>query len=208
MPSTLVFPDGVRLALRNEIPGPENERDALWARIESASIAPGFTIQPSNDARFSHYAEINVDAPQIWAVFSDLCHDLLGANATFIAGEVDQTPTPRGSAEVTLLIAKLAPYKYQLAHDGFLQFGLLDEQDGLINEVVVAPTKHIQVWLNDEKRFRLVMEHHRLREDNHLEFLDEYPHMTVPLSQGHLQTAELLEHLTNGIKSPSIKTLH
>jgi hypothetical protein len=107
MPSTLVFPDGVRLALRDEIPGPGKERDALWASVESANIVQGFTIKPSNDARFSHYAEINVDAPQIWAVFSDLCRALLGPNAMFIGGEVDATPTSRGSGEVTSVIAIL-----------------------------------------------------------------------------------------------------
>jgi len=209
VPNTLVFPDGVRLALKDEIPGPKSERDPLWARIESASIAPGFTIQPSNDARFSHYAEINVDAPQIWAVFRDLCRALLGPNATLIAGEVDETPISRGSTDVTLLIAALEPDQYQLAHDAYLQFGLLDDQDGKINEVVVAPTKHFQVWLNDEMRFRLVMEQHGLRQEDHLEFLDEYPHTTVRLSQGARlfdEPSELLKRLADLIDASA--TLH
>ena len=203
MPSTLIFPDGVRLALRYEIPGPEQERAAIWARIEAANIAPGFTIMHSNDARFSHYAEINVDAPHIWAVFSDLCHALLGRNATLIAGEVDETPTSRGSAEVATLIAILEPHQYRLAHDGYLQFGLLDE-DGMINEVVVVPTKHFQVWLNDERRFRLVMQQHGLGEDQHLQLLDEYPHMTVRLDSSRLsEPAEFMNYLAEQIDASS-----
>jgi hypothetical protein len=202
MPSTLVFPDGVRLAHKHEIPGPERERSVAWARIESATIVPGFVIKPSNDPRFARYAEINVDAPQIWAVFCDLCHSVLGPVATLIAGESDATPVPRGSAEVTSLIAILERYKYALAHDGYLQFGLLDDDGGRINEVILAPTKHFQVWLNDEVRFRLVMEKNGLRENDHLQFLDEYPHTTVRLSEG-LEPEELLEQLADEIEASS-----
>jgi len=36
MARTLVFPDGVRLASKDEIPGPKPDREAAWARIQSA----------------------------------------------------------------------------------------------------------------------------------------------------------------------------
>jgi hypothetical protein len=204
MPSTLVFPDGVRLALKHEIPGPERERSAIWERIESANIAPGFVIKASNDARFARYAEINVDAPQIWGVFRDLCHALLGSVATFIASEMDTAPTPAGSAGVTSLISILERHKYQLVHDGFLQFGVLDDQEGMITEVLVAPTKHFRVWLNDERRFRSVMKQHGLREDSQIQFLDEYPHTTIRPPEGTFrEPSELLKHLENEIGAAS-----
>lgn len=66
MPSTLIFPDGVRLAAREEIPGNAARRAEERARIQSADIAPGFVLKPSGDTRFDCYVEINVDAPQIF----------------------------------------------------------------------------------------------------------------------------------------------
>ncbi len=78
MPSTLIFPDGIRLAQRDEIPGPEAHRSETWARVESANIVSGYVVHAVKDEQFTHYAEINVDAPHIWAVFCDLCRALLG----------------------------------------------------------------------------------------------------------------------------------
>lgn len=72
MPCTLIFPDGVSLAKRDEVPGPAKARDEDWARIESANIKPGFVLKSSGDGRFACYAEANVDAPMIWAVFKEL----------------------------------------------------------------------------------------------------------------------------------------
>ena len=204
MPITLVFPDGVRLARKHEIPGPEAVRSALWDRIEAADIAPGFIIKQTSDTQFVAYAEINVDAPNIWAVFCDLCHALLGPVATFIANEDDETPRPLGTADVRMLISTLERYERQLAHDGSLQFGLLDEQGGMITEVLVTPTKHFQVWLNDEKRFRSIMEQHGLRETDHLQFLDEYPHIIVQFTEAIYDGAgKLLKHLADEIDALS-----
>ena len=82
---------------------------------------------------------------------------------------IDEEPVPIGSGPVPSLIAVLEPHKYQLAHDGLLQFGLVSDRDGTINEVFVAPTKHFKIWLNDEERFRSVMEQHDLRQVDRLE---------------------------------------
>jgi hypothetical protein len=93
-------------------------------------------MNPSNDGRFTHYAEANVDAPQIWSLFHDLCYALLGPVATVIASEIDEAPVSLGSADVRSLMSLLERYKYHLAHDGSLQLGLLQDQDGMITEVV------------------------------------------------------------------------
>ena len=98
MPSTLVFPDGIRLARKDEIPGPERDRSKTWPRVESANIVPGYVLHATEDKRFMHYAEINVNAPQIWPVFRDLCQALLSPHATFIAAETDCELIPIGSA--------------------------------------------------------------------------------------------------------------
>ncbi|MEI9964908.1 MAG: hypothetical protein WDM92_09515 [Caulobacteraceae bacterium] len=128
MPSTLVFPDGMRLAREDEIPGPAADRAKVWARVASANIARGYLLYPAPDERFTHYAEVNVDAPQLWAVFHDLCQALLGPEATLLAANAGCDPVPVGSGDASSILAALEPHRYQLAHDGFLQYGLVSDR--------------------------------------------------------------------------------
>jgi hypothetical protein len=202
MPNTLIFPEGIRLAARDEIPGPEPHRSELWARVQSASIEPGFLLKPSQDPRFACYAEINVDAPSIWNVFRDLCLALLEPAATLLAGDIDSGPQALGTAPVAAIIATLDRHKDRLAHDGYLQFGLLSIHDDRLNEVFVVPTKHFQVWLNDLSRFRAVMSRHAIREAAVLQFIDEYPRTTVRLAWTGDELAEpsdFISHLEREI---------
>jgi hypothetical protein len=182
MPSTLIFPDGVRLARRDEIPGPEPQQSDAWARVERAGIARGFVLKSAIDEPFTHYAEINVDAPRLWELFCDLCQVLLGERATFVAGEIDAELVSVGPADVRTVIKLLARYQYQLAHDGFLQYGLVSDQSGAISEIFVTPAKYLKVWMSDEPAFQVAMARHEIKEVDHLEFLDEFPRTTVTLS--------------------------
>jgi hypothetical protein len=95
----------------------------------------------------------------------------------------------------------LEPHRYQLAHDGHVQFGLISDSGGRINEVFVVPTKHFQVWLDDEAHFRRVMQRHGLDEAERLSFLDEYPRTTLRLAD--LPDAEDLQsRLKAQLRSP------
>lgn len=181
MTNTLEFPDGVRLVQLDEIPGPAGQREELWARIQSARITPGYVLAESDQASFSHYAEINVHASCTWEVFCDLCGALLGPSATFIASMIDDDPIEICPGDTNDLIRVLGGYKYQLSHDGFLQYGLGWAEGGVLNEVFVTPTKHFKVWLNDTDQFRSIMTRYHLAEAEKLEFLDQYPRVTITL---------------------------
>jgi len=182
MPSTLVFPDGVRLAERHELPGPESERAQVLSSIQQAEIAPGFVLADSLDRSFAFYSEANVDAPKIWDVFRDLSQSLLGPFATLVISEIDRELVPVGAADTGKILRLLEPHAYQLANDGLIQFGLLAKTVDTITEVFVAPTKHFMVWLNEEARFRSVMEAYAIPEVESLQFIDEFPRTTTPLS--------------------------
>jgi len=188
----LEFPNGIRLARLEEIPGPEPDRSAAWERIMRSHIVPGFTVaDSSSDVRFRYYAEINVDASQIWEVFRDLCAGLLTDPAALLAGDdEDIEPHKVAQTDVPALLRALAPYHYQLAHDGFLQFALVSDHADQIAEVLVTPTKHFKVWLNDIALFRAIMEHHEIRERAKMEFIDEYPRVTTRLPEGNAVVAD------------------
>jgi hypothetical protein len=180
--SDLVFPEGVRLARLDEIPGPEPDRAQAWSRIQAAAIRSGFKVFESADPRFAFYAEANVDAHNIWTVFSDLCGQLLGQSATLLMSEIDKEPAPIGTSDVSLILQYLEPNNYQLAHDGLLQFGLVHQEGNEVSEVFVAPTKHFRLWFRDAALFRALMKQHGIPEVEALQFIDEYARITTPLS--------------------------
>lgn len=203
MTSTLAFADGIRLAYKDEIPGPEPEREAAWKRVQSANITPGFLLKESNDDRFSFYAECNVDAPQIWAVFCDLCRSLVGPVASLVMSEHDEELSHLGTASTPAILSLLERHAYQLANDGWIQFGIIEERRDSVTEVFVTTTKHFEVWLNDEKLFRSILESHGLLEVAHLEFLDEYPRTTIRLPDDKVlfqDQTELVQHFRKKIR--------
>ena len=181
MTNTLEFPDGVRLTQLDEIPGPADRREELWARVQSAHITPGYVLTESGQSTFSHYAEINVHASCIWEVFCDLCRTVLGPSATFFASMKDDDPIEICWGDKEKLISVLSKYNYQLSHDGFIQFGLGWAENGVLNEIFVAPAKHFKVWLNDTNEFRAAMTRYNLAEAKSLEFMDQYPRVTTAL---------------------------
>ena len=203
MPRTLVFPDGIRLADQGDLPGPATVRAADWARVQNANIQTGFTLFKSTDTRFDFYAEANVDAPKIWDVFNDLCRVLLGSQVSFVVAGIDDEPTPLGPVPILQVFSILEPHRYQLAHDGHIQFGLVDEAAGdSLTEVFVAPTKHFKVWLSDENGFRTILHNHAVPEVDKLEFIDEYPRITSTLAHDQVlfrDPGELVRHLKNEI---------
>jgi hypothetical protein len=203
--NTLVFPDGVRLARLDELPGPEPARIEASERIKSANICPGFCAKSSDDARFSIYAEANVDAPHIWNVFVSLSKTLLGDNSSLLIGNIDEQLSSVGPFLTSSLLELLGPHRYQLTNDGLIQFGLIDERHESIVEILLTPTKHFMVWANDENALRTAFTRHGVGEVAKLRFLDEFPRTIESLSPGNgvtLRAEELVQLLRDGPKQP------
>ncbi len=201
MVSTLILADGVRLTTRDEIPGPSDRREELWARVEAASIHPGFTLKAAHDSSFRYYAEANVHAPDILAMFTDLSRALLGDRGTLLLSFKDDDPEHVIEAPVHAILAALELHADQLVHDGYIQFGIVTQNDAGLSEVFVAPTKHFKIWFSDERAFVAQMAAHDLSRAERLEFLDEYPHVTTRLPSGRaLQIDELEREIVARIR--------
>lgn len=106
----------------------------------------------------------------------------LGPHGTLVFADKDGEPGVLGSDRVPCILSALEAHKYQLQHDGYLQFGIVTQTERTLAEVFVAPTKHFRVWLTDDAAFRAVMTKYGLAEVTSLEFIDEYPHVTTKLS--------------------------
>ncbi len=203
--SSLVFPDGVRLARLDELPGPELTRAKAWESIQSAAICPGFRANPSGDPRFSTYAEANVDAPEIWGVFVALCEALIRDVACLLIGNIDDELSNVGPFSTTSLLRLLEAHRYQLANDGSVQFGLIEEREESIVEILVTPTKHFKVWTSDERALRTAFARHGIAEVTELQFLDQFPRTTESLGQEQgvvLDAEELVKLLREGPQQP------
>jgi hypothetical protein len=69
-------------------------------------------------------------------------------------------------------------------------------------EILVATTKHFEVWLNDAKLFRSILRSQALSEVDQLEFLDEYPRTTIRLTSDKVlfqDQSELIQHFKRSI---------
>lgn len=204
MQNTLILPDGVRLARLDELPGPEPARIQAAERVKSANICPGYCAKSSDDSRFSIYAEANADAPDIWDVFASLSRALLGDNSSLLIGYVDEQISGVGPFRTSSLLELLGPYRYQLTNDGMIQFGLIDERQESIVEILITSTKHFMVWASDENALRATFAQHHVEELDELHFLDEFPRTIESLSvedgSALLRPEELVQLLRHGPK--------
>ena len=193
----LIFPDGIHLSEPHEIMGGP-DKDQLIEKIRHAHIAPGYVIQNADNVLFKFYAEINVDAPNVWAVFRSLCESLLPENATPIIGEIDEEPLHNGKYDnVPNLLALFEPFEYYLANDGFIQFGLAGGSQTELAEVFVAPTKHFQIWTNNIEIFKAIMDDYKIAPSENMQFINEFPRVTKALKYGNTfhNHDDLINHL-------------
>lgn len=202
MKSSLVFPDGVSLATRDDLPGPAGARDTDWVRLEAASIAPGYVIEAAKDPRFTFYAEANIHAPDVWQAFVRLSNALLGEwGILLLAFKDDDEPQALGEAAVSRILSCLELHADQLAHDGYAQFGIVTQDETTLSEVFVSSTKHFKVWFNDENAFRAVMNDLGLKQADKLQFIDEYPRVTRRLPKDRaLNIDDLAEVLVAALR--------
>ena len=174
------------------------DKDDLIEKIRCAHIAPGYFFRDADNVLYKFYAEINIDAPSIWAVFRSLCESLLPEKATPIIGEIDEESLHNGKYDsVQNLLALLEPFEYYLANDCFIQFGLAGQSQVELAEVFVAPTKHFQVWTNKIEIFKAIMDDYNIASSDDLQFINEFPRVTKALrySNAFHNHDDLINHL-------------
>jgi hypothetical protein len=175
----LSFPKGVRFACPEEIPSCTDE---VLERIRNARITTGWCEREGEEGRFRAYIEANVHATALWAVFEALAENLLPDVAVPIIGWNDPDPVMGPSTDKASALATLRPHAESLQHDGSLEFGLIFQSRGLIEEIFVGPTKYLQIWTNDDQAAKAVLDSFGILKEENLAFLDEYPRVTEPVA--------------------------
>lgn len=177
-PEDLQFPRGVRFATREEIP---KCTDELLARIESAHLTTGFVSNSSEEGEFSTYIEANVHADMVWGVVEALVIALLPQIAAPIVGWKDEEPTLGPYTDKEMALAVFRHHVENLQHDGFIEFGLIFQHEGLIEEVFVKSVKHLQIWTNKGKDAEALLQSMGIPKMSRLAYIDEFPRVTIAL---------------------------
>lgn len=180
----LIFPKGIRFVRSHEIPDSNGEKPELLEKIRNANIVQGYVIShPIEESKFRYYAEANINADKIWHIFRTLCEVLLPDEVMPIIGELGDEPLHNGEYDDKIkLLDLLEEFKFYLANDCYIRFGLGFESEIELTEIFVTPTKHFQIWVNRPDALKQVMEQYGIPESEKLQFIDEFPRTTTSLT--------------------------
>jgi len=173
----LKFPRGVRLATEVEIPRSKDKLDAL-ARIQNANITTGFVLTTTADPGFSTYIEANVHADEIWSAFESLAVRLLPDVSAPLIGWKDDDVTFGPYTSKSAALAVFRTHAECLQHDGFIEFGLMFQQGGKTEEVMVTGSKYLRIWTNNPTLASETLLSHGIACVDKLQFIDDYPRVT------------------------------
>ncbi len=68
-----------------------------------------------------------------------------------------------------------------MQNDGFLEFGVTFQDEGKVEEIFVKSSKYFQIWTSQPEIVVQVFEEHNIPLCESLEFIDEYPMVSISL---------------------------
>ncbi|SRR5258708_1002519 len=176
----LRFPRGVRLAAEADLPRSKDKSNEL-ASISRANITTGFVLTTSADPGFSTYIEANAHADEVWTAFEALASRLLPEVAAPLVGWKDNEATLGPYTDKAAALAVLRAHAESLQHDGFIEFGLMFQQGGKTEEVMVKGSKDLRIWTNNLAVAAETLSSLGIPRVEKLQFIDEYPRVTERL---------------------------
>lgn len=176
----LVFPRGVRFPRNDEMPGDASE---VLSRIAKAHITTGYTVTKVEGKLYNTYIEANVHAPNVFEVFQQLVFALMPNIAAPIIGIKEDEPVFGPYIDRALAVGIFQPHTDLLQNDGFLEFGILHQSEFAFEEVFVASPKYFKIWTNYGSRVEEVLQSNSIPKCEELEFIDEYPMVSLSLSE-------------------------
>lgn len=179
--NTYKLPIGIRIPDFDEYPNGYNVEEINRKR-ESANITEGYKLVEVEGEKFTHFAEINIDVDNLWNLFVGLSDILIGNTAYGIIGFKDEEPTMSNFTEKQRIIDILDNYRFELANDGCIQFGIAYYDESSLNEIFITSYKYLQVWTTASKELVKTLNKFNISEQEHLNFIDEFPVVSEALS--------------------------
>lgn len=179
--NTYKLPIGIRIPNFDEYPNGYNVDDINMKR-NSANIIEGYKLVEVQCEKFTHFAEINIDADNIWNLFVALSDKLIGYIAYGIIGFKDEKPTMSNFTEKQKIIDILNRYNFELSNDGYIQFGIAYYDESSLNQIFITSFKYLQVWTTNSKELVETFKRYKISEQENLNFIDEFPVVSEALS--------------------------
>jgi len=187
------LPEGIRIPEENEYPNGINMKEITLKR-DSAKIIEGYRIKEVENNNYSFFAEINVDCDKIWELFLILSNRILSDISYGILAFKQEEPVLSNFTEKSKIINIFDKYKFELTNDGYLEFGIAYYDDFKLDEIYVASFKYLKVWGSNKEKFGDVMKQFKLEEHADLNFIDEFPVVSMALQ------SDMVKHHTDIIK--------
>ncbi|KOS04982.1 hypothetical protein AM493_02200 [Flavobacterium akiainvivens] len=200
----LELPITVHLATKDEVANtPEILSNIL--RSEQANLVEGYTLHgnTTTELPFAFFSEININNSRLWNLFEALLSGLPHVSC-LVYGHIDTEPYYSQYLERPVILEKITEFKDELSLDGFLEFGLLYQDDDKLIEVFIKKAKYIQYWGTDEVFFTKVMADFGLQNIEDINFVDEFPLVTESLSlkdSKYTATEDIINNLKDYFKN-------
>jgi hypothetical protein len=138
------LPLGIRIPEFDEYPN-KDDIEEINKKRDLANIIEGYTIREVTNEKFTHFAEINVNADTIWDLFVNLSNTLFSNVAYGIIGFKGEEPILSNFTQKQKVSDIFQKYKFELSNDGYLLFGMAHYDDSSLNEIYIASYKYFKV---------------------------------------------------------------
>lgn len=197
--NTYKLPLGIRIPNFDEYPNGYNV-DEINIKRDSANIIEGYKLVEVQGEKFTHFAEVNIDADNIWNLFISLSDKLIGNTAYGIIGFKDEEPTISNFTKKQRIIDILNRYNFELSNDGYIQFGIAYYDESSLNQVFITSFKYLQVWTTDSKELDETLKKYKISEQENLKFIDEFPVVSEALSDDRVRGVRHYSEVRNEIE--------
>lgn len=193
------LPLGIRVPELDEYPDGYDVQKINSAR-NSSNIVEGYKLTSVHNEKFTHYAEVNIDADNVWNLLVSLSNKLLGDIAYGIIGFKDEKPILSDFAYKQNIIDIFKAYKFELTNDGYIQFGIAYYDEATMDEIFITSFKYLQVWTSNKDLLVEVLEDFNLLEQEKLNFIDEFPVVSEVLSTDTIEGIRHYSEVISGIE--------
>ncbi len=189
----LELPATIRAVRPEEAPAQQNILDRI-AEGKNARIEEGYIIKMADDDTlpFTFFSEININNSRLFALLLRLLEPFPDM-VSLIFNHIDNEPHYSEYRAKTEVLGIIKPYELELSQDGFLEFGLIYQDQTQLLEVFVKRAKYLQFWGSDMDAFLDVMNEFGLHHIADLNFMDEYPMVTEVLRLHHTGITETMD---------------
>jgi hypothetical protein len=175
------LPLGIRVPNNDEYPSTYDVKEINDNR-KNANIIEGYTIKEASGEKFTHYVEVNVDSDKVWDLFCAISNKIIDKVSYGIIGFKDEEPILSNFNTTENLIHIYEEYSFELANDGFLQFGIANYNNESLNEIFVTNFKYMKIWTDKKDILIKTLNSFGIYFVENLQFIDGFPVVSEALS--------------------------